>query len=182
MNAKNLRRQYPPMSQRKLLALDFDDTLTCHKVYGRQDFDKLEDIFGGRERIDALQKFLSFLHDIHGVTIIIVSWNWEEIIREAMSAPTVFLNEPNFSSRIIHSIYDRNYLVSYGGHWVGKRNLINALCKKWHLIPRSVVFVDDCPALLKDMKCHTVLVPEKRGIQLREMQQISSLLGIESPI
>jgi predicted enzyme involved in methoxymalonyl-ACP biosynthesis len=178
MNVKN-HLLFP---ERKLVALDFDDTLTCHKVYGRQDFDRLEYIFGGRERIEKLQNFLSFLHDTHAVTIIIVSWNWEEIIREAISAPSVFRNEPNWSSRIIHSIYDRNYLISYGGHWVGKRNLMNALCKKWHLDPQNVVFVDDSPTLLKDMNCHTVLVPEKHGIQQREMRQISTLLGFESPI
>ena len=133
-------RKYAEPRRPRLAAFDFDLTLSSFRVYGRRDFSNLLMLFGGKERIDLLKEFFAFL-DHHGVRIVIISWNFEGIISEALSALGLISH--------VHSIYDRRAMIINGGYEKGKHNIIEGLCRDWNLSRENVVLIDDSIEVLE---------------------------------
>ena len=161
----------PLNSIQRMVCFDFDLTLSSHRVYGRRDFDRLVSmLFGGEKRVSLLREFFSFLSLEHNVRIVVISWNFEDIILDALEAVGL--------STYVHKVFDRPHLIAHGGYQIGKRNIVEGLCKTWSFSSDQVVFVDDSAEVLRDMSCHTVWVQTGKGIQLREMKRISNALGL----
>lgn len=163
-----------------LVGLDFDLTLSCHRVYGRKDFHRLADyVFGGQERIELLQEFLNVLITRHqGVCIVIISWNFKDIIQEALDQVGLL--------SYISCIYDRHAMIENGGYHDGKVQIMQQLMQSCGILSRNhAVFVDDCPDVLQHFMttsscCQTVLVQDAKGISVDEMKQIArKLFGLE---
>lgn len=152
-----------------VVGFDFDLTLSCVRVYGRRHFDKMSALFGGRERIALLRTFMVFLVH-HRVRIIVISWNFKEIIHEALTALGL--------ADLVHSIYDRHSMVAHGGYSFGKKNIINELCILSALSKDNVVFIDDDKEVLANMDCKTVCVNESAGMTLRDMQLAAAKLNL----
>ena len=162
------RQQFPLA----VACFDFDLTLSSHRVYGRRDFDLIPMLFGGEKRIALLQKFFSFLVLNHNVRIIVVSWNYKEIILEA-------LQQVGLAS-YVYTVFDRPHLIRHGGYKDGKRNIVQAvICQEWNTDPDRVVFVDDSQEVLQDMLCPTVWVKEKAGLELSEMKTVARILVLD---
>jgi beta-phosphoglucomutase-like phosphatase (HAD superfamily) len=168
----NKQRKLDGEEARLLLGLDFDLTLTCHRVYGKKDFHRMIPyIWGGKERITRLQTFFQALMD-NNVRIVIVSWNFEDIVRDALNMAGLL--------RYIHSIYDRGSVISHGGYQRGKENLLKTFSHSCGIPLERMVFVDDSPDVLQHITCcQTVLVEEAKEITPREMQRIARALDID---
>ena len=154
-----------------LIGFDFDLTLSCFRVYGRSHFDSLSTIFGGTERVALLQRYFDFLRQ-NRIRIIVVSWNYKDIINEALERLDLM--------QYIHSIYDREVMLRFGGYRHGKAGIVGDLCRRWHIGLTRAVFVDDGHDVLEEMECHTVWVKEA-GMLLSHMQQAADKLGLEFP-
>lgn len=152
-----------------LVGFDFDLTLSCVRVYGRRHFDQMSALFGGRERIALLRTFMAFLVH-HRVRIVVISWNFEQIIHEALTALGLV--------DLVHSIYDRRSMVAHGGYSLGKKNIVNELCMLSTLSKENVVFVDDDSEILANMDCKTVCVNEAAGMTLRDMQLVAAKMNL----
>ena len=157
-----------------LIGFDFDLTLSCARVYGRRDFHQLRTrLFGGEERIHLLQEFFQFLSSQEQHQIIIISWNFKEIIAEALQAVGLFSS--------VHYIFDRNDMIQHGGYMTGKQHIIEWLATKWKLdVPQDVVFVDDDPLVLERITtcATTVLVKDAKGITLDEMKRVAEAMHV----
>lgn len=154
-----------------LIGFDFDLTLSCFRVYGTAHFDSLTTMFGGSERVALLHRYFAFLRQ-NRIRIIVISWNFEAIIKEALARLDLM--------QYVHSIHDREVMRNFGGCRLGKAGIVADLCRRWHIEQTRVVFVDDGHEILEEMKCHTVWVKEA-GMLLAHMQQAADMLGLELP-
>lgn len=152
-----------------LIGFDFDLTLSCFRVYGRTQFHCLPRIFGGDERVALLQRYFAFLSR-HNVRIVVISWNFEAIIREALESLELML--------YVHSIYDRGVIKEQGGYRDGKGSIISALRKAWSIPKSRTVFVDDSHEILERVTCNTVWVNES-GMVLVHMRSAADKLGLD---
>ena len=118
-----------------------------------------------------LQRYFAFLRQ-NRMRIIVISWNFEDIIREALERLDLI--------QYVHSIYDREVMRKFGGYRHGKAGIVGDLCIRWHVELTKVVFVDDGHEILQEMKCHTVWVKET-GMILSHMQQAADMLGLVFP-
>lgn len=90
-----------------LIGFDFDLTLSCFRVYGRAHFESLPTVFGGTERVALLRRYFVFLRQ-NSMRIIVISWNFEDIIQEALERLDLM--------QYVHSIYDREVMRKFGGY------------------------------------------------------------------
>jgi hypothetical protein len=149
-----------------VVGFDFDLTLSCRRVYGRRDFDHLQDVlFGGTERIAELRQLFAFLVEHCGARIVVISWNFQDIIAEALAALEL--------QCYVCSIYDRPSMKDHGGYRWGKRNIMNALSVKWKIPKENMLFVDDSHEVLDNMSCQTVWIQNAAGITPTEMQLVA---------
>jgi len=141
---------------RPLVVFDFDLTLTIRRVFGDRDFDKVESyLFGGKERVNELKKlFRTFSQDPYGFRFVIASWNFFNVIVEALKRVDLleffvisnsagkecseFAHWQNLNARITQSndengpktlflIFDRPYITHYGGYSAGKLGLMKQI-------------------------------------------------------
>lgn len=160
----------PPLPPSRMIGFDFDLTLSCLRVYGRTHFDRLESLFGGPDRIELLRRFFAFLTDRDAVRIVVVSWNAEDVISEALERLGL--------RRYVHSIYDRRRMIERGGYRTGKGSILHELRTEWNLRDDDVVFVDDCREVFDSMDCRTVWVQGKAGMTIVSMKLAANKLGL----
>lgn len=118
-----------------LIGFDFDLTLSCFRLYSRSHFDSLSTIFGGTERVALLQRYFDFLRQ-NRIRVIVISWNYKDIINEALERLDLM--------QYVHSIYDREVMQRIGGYRHGKAGTVGDICRRWHIELTRAVFVDDC--------------------------------------
>eukprot|EP01083_Nonionella_stella_P211811 765421_1 len=104
-----------PNGYTHLIAFDFDETLSCFQVFNNTNRTAL-DLFGGKYRVQLLDKFLSYLKKAaakkgYRYRIIIISYNFTNIITQR-------LKELNLLHHF-EKIFDRISVNKYGGYKLG---------------------------------------------------------------
>ena len=116
-----------------------------------------------------LRRYFAFLRQ-NSMRIIVISWNFEDIIQEALERLDLM--------QYVHSIYDREAMQKFGGYRHGKAGIVADLCRRWRIELTRAVFVDDGREILQEMKCHTVWVKEA-GMLLAHVHQAANMLGLD---
>jgi len=153
-----------------LLGLDFDLTITTERVYGMRNFDRLPSLFGGHDRLDLLRGFLHRVRNA-GCGVLVVSWNFTNIISEALEGVGL--------AHLVDSIFDRRWVQRFGGFKKGKGRLMRALLLQLGLNADSAVFVDDVPEILSHMPCGTRHVAEEQGMTAVDIDAVYELLQLK---
>mmetsp|Transcript_19991 Transcript_19991/g.44427 ORF Transcript_19991/g.44427 Transcript_19991/m.44427 type:complete len:185 (+) Transcript_19991:51-605(+) len=154
----------------KLLALDFDLTLTVIQVNETTAVSDSVAIFGGKDRLDLLRSFLASLTE-NGVEVVVVSWNLRRFIRPALACAGLL--------PYISDIFDRPQVDSYspGRGAEGKSLLMSSLLADRSVEVSDAVFVDDKSEVGLGMPCKFVCVSEI-GVGRSEIWSIKSYFGL----
>ena len=189
----------------KLVVYDFDQTITTFHLYHelseddgegqvdalakRQEEDKdfLINIFGGKDRLEAIDKHFKILTD-NNIELAIISYGYVQVIKNALAAPSIKLYKKYFkNSKIIgnDSIELQEYPVNGN-----KAKCIQRQFQQYS--SKEIIFVDDDKYNIqdasenkrdgKDAVCYTVLIEPRQGMNNTHMQTIETIAGIKRNI
>lgn len=157
-----------------VVVLDFDQTLTAFEMHPHHLASSPATIFGGQERLDALQQWLVALREKGGV-LGVVSRNARGVVKSALDSAGL---APFFDERV-YGTED----VEYYSMWHGRksrcirRRLMDPMC----LLGVDVIFVDDdrrsCAEVEENLGASTVWVDAKKGISDEHMARVSEWLA-----
>lgn len=147
-----------------LAVFDFDQTLAAAEVSPWIDRAGMQDRgFGGAERVRMLRDMLTELTVTHGVTCAVCSLNCKDVIRPALQTVELL----GFFGSASPQIYDGDAFEAHGNS--KSRVIAEAIIPAVGPGTQDVLFADDDPAHIKDvrlhlqgrneLRVHTVLVP-----------------------
>eukprot|EP00484_Ammonia_sp_Unknown_P016131 CAMPEP_0197056504 /NCGR_PEP_ID=MMETSP1384-20130603/85688_1 /TAXON_ID=29189 /ORGANISM="Ammonia sp." /LENGTH=201 /DNA_ID=CAMNT_0042490525 /DNA_START=30 /DNA_END=635 /DNA_ORIENTATION=+ len=178
----------------KLVIYDFDQTITCVHLYyelsqgdGEQldelkkmDDKRLTDIFGGKDRVQALRKHFDALK-ANKIDLGIISYGYGDVIKQALVRMSLY--DKYFEGAPIYG-NDSDELEEVNG------SKAQCIVKQFqqqapHYKPNEIIFVDDDGYNINEAinkkkgqpVCQTVWIEKRKGMTHDEMEKIQQMAG-----